>query len=279
MATPPQKPKSAIGRDFLPREHGATAMLLTPFLSAAILARQVRWPELGALVAIVCALAIKDPLVVIARQRLVWKQEHSETRTAMRYAAIESVILAGSGLVLVAARGWVPFLPLFLGAGFFTVLAVMINVRNRQRSEWFQVASAAALTSTSLVACISVRGSVADWCWWLWLLCALQAAAGIFVVHARLDAMVAARKGQTADGDSRRAALLSQAVLIVAALFFAFRGRFWIAAALMLAATCYLMELRRQRLGTSLQIPLKRVGQRALALSTIYALMIVAGLW
>ena len=55
-------------------------MLLTPFFCAALLLRQVRWTELIALVAIVFAFAIKDPLVVVARQRMVWKQEHAETR-------------------------------------------------------------------------------------------------------------------------------------------------------------------------------------------------------
>lgn len=254
-------------------------MLLTPFLSAVILLRQVSWPELVALGAIVCALALKDPLVVIARQRLVWKQEHPETTAARHFAAMEFLLLGACGLALVAARGWRPFLPLFLGAGAFTILAVMMNVRNRQRSEWFQVASAVALTSTCLVASLSVQGFIADWCWRLWLLCAVQATAGIFVVHARLDAMVAARKGQAAGGGSRRAAFLSQGVLILGAAFFAFSARPWIAAALLMAAAGYLMELRRQRQALSPPMPLKRVGQQALALSTLYALMIVAGLW
>lgn len=254
-------------------------MLLTPFLAAVILLRQVRWPELAALLAILCALAMKDPLVVIARQRLVWKQERPETASAKRYAAIEFLLLVVCGLILVRARGWRPFLPLFLGAAAFTILAVMTNVRNRQRSEWFQVASAVALTSTCLVASVSVQGLIADWCWPLWLLCALQAAAGIFVVHARLDAMIAARKGHTPDGGSRRAALFSQGILILAAISFAFTARLWISAALLMAAAGYLMELRRQRRAPSTPMPLKRVGQQALALSTLYALMVVAGLW
>jgi len=154
MATATVNPAKGTGTNFIPREHGATAMLLTPFFAAAILLRQVYWPELVALLAIACAFAIKDPLVVIARQRFVWKQEHAETKLAKESAVVESLLLVACGIALVLARDWRPFMPLFLGAGAFTVLAVTLNVRNRQRSEWFQVASAVALSATSLTACL-----------------------------------------------------------------------------------------------------------------------------
>ena len=279
MATATTRPATEAGRNFVPREHGATAMLLTPFFAAAILLRQFSRLELVVLVAIGCAFAIKDPLVVMARQRLVWKQEHPETRQARRSAAIELALLSSCGLVLVLFRDWRPFVLLFVAAAAFTVLAVMVNVRNRQRSEWFQVASAVALTSTALAACLSVRGSIVGWCWLLWLLCALQATAGIFVVHARLDARIAARKGDAQPSGSRRAALLCQIVLLIGAALFVYFGRLWVAAALGTAAIGYFLELRRQKNPASLQMSLKSVGQQALALSIAYSLMVMAGLW
>ena len=279
MATTAMRPATDAGRNFVPREHGATAMLLTPFFCAAILLRQFSWMELVALVAIGCAFAIKDPLVVMARQRFVWKQEHAETRKARRSAAIEVAILGACGLALVLTRDWRPFMVLFLAAGAFTALAITVNVRNRQRSEWFQVASAVALTSTSLAACLSARGTIANWCWLLWLLSALQATAGIFVVHARLDARIAARKSEAADCGSRRAAFVCEIVLLLAAGISVYMRRYWIAAALAIAAAGYLMELRRQNNPASLQIPLKRVGKEALALSIAYSLLVVIGLW
>jgi hypothetical protein len=254
-------------------------MLLTPFFSAAILLRQVSWLEPVALAAIVCAFAIKNPLVVIARQRTVWKQEHAESKTAKRVVVIELLLLGACAITLAVGAGWRLFLPFVVGGGTFTFLAVVVNVRNRQRSEWFQVASAVALTSTSLVACISVQGSIPEWSWWLWLLSALQAAAGIFVVHARLNARIAANKGGVSDGGSRRAAFLAKLSLIVAAISFAFLQRFWIAAALLSAAACYLMELRRQTDTRSLQMPLTRVGKQALALSILYSVLVIIGLW
>ncbi len=279
MITSPAHPEKGTAQVFVPREHGATAMLLTPFFAAAILLREFYWPELIALIAIVCAFAIKDPLVVIARQRFIWKQQHAETKAAQKSVLVELVLLAGCGLVLIAVRDWRPFVALFFGAGAFTVLAVTLNVRNRQRSEWFQVASAIALSATSLAACLAARGAIPEWGWLLWMLCALQAAAGIFVVHARLDARIAARKGQPPPAENRRAAFLSQAVLIAAAVAFGFAARPWISAALVLAATGYLVDLRRQRHVSSLQVPLKTVGLRALGLSIVYALLVIAGLW
>jgi hypothetical protein len=266
-------------QSFVPREHGATAMLLTPFFAAAILLRRVYWPELVALVAIACAFAIKDPLVVMARQRFIWKQEHPETRPAKKSLYLEMFLLAAAGLVLIRVRDWRPFVPLFLGAGAFTVLAVTLNVKNRQRSVWFQVSSAVALSSTALAACLAAQGAIPGWCWLLWMLCALQAAAGIFVVHARLDARIAARKGQNPPLENRRAALFCQLILVVASIGFALAARFWIGAALAIAAAGYFADLRRQKSVSSLQTPLKQVGLQALALSITYALVLLIGLW
>lgn len=255
-------------------------MLLTPFVAAAILLRRFYWPELVALAAIAGAFAIKDPLVIIARQYVVWKQEHPETRGAKREAVLLGALLFGCGTMLLVLAGnslqWTPFI---LGAGAFTMLTVFVNVRNLQRSEWFQVASATALSATCLVTCLSAIGRIPQWCWLLWILSTLQATAGIFVVHARLDARIAARGTTVAPRHSRRAAFIAQAVLIIAAVIFVALGRFWVAAALILSVGCHLAELQRQRDPAELQTPLKTVGLRALMQSTAYTLVIIVGLW
>ena len=262
---------------YFPREHGATAMLLTPFFSAAILLRHAQWTEAVALVAAFCAFAAKDPLVVLVRQRLVWHTEHPETRAARRWLAVELLVMASSGVVLILAAPWPGLALLALGALGFGILAVWINLRNRQRSPWFQVATAAALTSTSLLACVSVTGTVPPWGWTLWLLCALQASAGIFAVHARLDARINLRTGNGVRGSSRRAAFWSIGALVAAAA--AFWRSPWIAAALSIAAAVYAWELRRQQDAEALRMALARVGIQSLALSLLYAALIVVGLW
>ena len=191
---------------FLPREHGATAMLFIPIACAAILSRGWRWSELATVTAAFAALAAKDPAVVLARQHFVWKQRHPETAPAIRWFAGWTLLLILSGLVLMASWPLKALVAMGSGVAVFSVLAIAINVKNRQRSTLFQIASAAALTSSSLATSLSATGTIASWCWWLWLLLALQATAGILVVHARLDARVALRSTAPAGENFRRAA-------------------------------------------------------------------------
>jgi len=264
---------------FLPREHGATAMLFTPIVCAAILAREWRWSEIATLTAAFAALAAKDPMVVLARQRFIWKVQHPETVAAARWFTGWMAILIGSGLVLVFAWPLKAIVAMGLGVALFSALAIGINVKNRQRSTLFQIASAVALTSSSLATSLSATGSIAPWCWWLWLLLALQTTAGILVVHARLDARIASRSAAPAREDFRRAAQVSQIVLVCAALAAIVLRRGWIALALLVAVVGYGDDLRHQRDTAALQMPLTTVGQRALALSSFFASLLILGLW
>src|ERR1039458_2188916 len=116
---------------FLPREHGATAMLLTPIVCAAILAREWRWGELATLAA---AIAAKDPMVVLARQGFVWTQRHPETMIAVRWLAVWIAVLILCGLVLVHVWPMAAIMALGLGVSVFSAAAVTVNVKNRQRS-------------------------------------------------------------------------------------------------------------------------------------------------
>ncbi|HZL49825.1 MAG TPA: YwiC-like family protein [Terracidiphilus sp.] len=264
---------------FLPREHGATAMLFTPIVCAAILSRGWRWSELATITAAFAALAAKDPAVVLARQRFVWKQWHPETAPAIRWFAGWTVLLILSGLVLMASWPFKALVAMGSGVAVFSVLAIAINVKNRQRSTLFQIASAAALTSSSLATSLSATGTIASWCWWLWLLLALQATAGILVVHARLDARVALRSTAPAGENFRRAAQISLVALACAAVIAIVFHHGWLALALLIAVMGYAYDLHRQRNAEGLQLPLKSVGQRALALSSLYAVLLIVGLW
>ncbi len=264
---------------FLPREHGATAMLFTPIVCAAILAREWRWSEIATLTAAFAALAAKDPMVILARQRFIWKVQHPETVAAARWFTGWMAILIGSGLVLVFAWPLKAIVAMGLGVALFSALAIGINVKNRQRSTLFQIASAVALTSSSLATSLSATGTIAPWCWWLWLLLALQATAGILVVRARLDARIASRSAAPAKENFRRAAQISLIVLVCAALAAIVLRRGWIALALLVAVVGYGDDLRRQRNTAALQMPLTKVGQRALALSSFYASLLILGLW
>jgi len=254
-------------------------MLLMPIFSIAILARSWRWSELAVLAASFAAISAKDPAVVLLRQRFVWKQQRAETAAALRWLLGWGMLLLLSGTVLLATWPLRAFLGFGLGIMAFLSLAIIVNFKNRQRSTLFQIASAAALTSTSLATCISATGAIEPWCRWFWLLIALQASAGILVVHARLDARIALRRTTPASLQFRRAAQVVLGVLAVAALTAAVLGHMGIAVALLLVTGGYTYDLIRQKDSAALQVPLKTVGQRALLLSSLYSALLIAGLW
>jgi YwiC-like protein len=270
----PNRPKV-----YLPREHGATAMLLTPIVSVAILARTWHWSEVAVLGAAFAALSAKDPAVLLVRQRFVWKQRSPDARAAAQWLLGWSVLLFACVSILLATWPLRDFLAVGAGVAAFGAIAVLVNLKNRQRSTLFQIASAAALTSTSVATCIAATGAVAPWCWWFWLLVAMQASAGILVVHARLDARIALRKHVAASRQFRRAAQIAVAVLLGAAIAAIIFRHAWIALALALAAIGYAYDLKRQNDSVSLQMPLQTVGQQALALSALYSALLIAGLW
>lgn len=264
---------------YLPREHGATAMLLTPIFSVAILARTWRWSELAVLTAAFAALSAKDPAVLLLRQRVVWKHRNPDSSAALQWLSGWCVVLIASVLILLATWPLEAFLAMGAGIAVFGCITMVVNLKNRQRSTLFQIASAAALTSTSLATCISAIGSIASWCWWFWALIAMQASAGILVVHARLDARIALRKAPAAQQQFRHAAQAALGLLLCAAVAVMFLRRFCIALALVLAVGGYTYDLIRQNDSASLQMPLKNVGQQALMLSSLYSALLIAGFW
>lgn len=264
---------------YLPREHGATAMLLTPIFSVAILARTWHWTELAVLTAAFAALSAKDPAVLLMRQRFVWKQRSLESAAASQWLLGWSLVLIASVLILLATWPLKAFLAMGAGIAAFGCVAIIVNLKNRQRSTLFQIASAAALTSTSLATCMSAIGSITTWCWWFWALIAMQAGAGILVVHARLDARIALRKPTAATQQFRHAAQAALGLLLCAAVIAMILRHGTIALALVLAVIGYTYDLMRQKNSVSLQMPLKTVGQQALILSTLYSALLIAGLW
>jgi len=101
-------------------------------------------------------------------------------------------------------------------------------------------------------------------------------------VAATLCALVlaaAALYSQAQTGAAHVVVDVSLGALTCAAVTAAILGRGWIAVALLVLVMGYWYDLRGQRYPAALQIPLKTVGQRALALSSLFSVLLTIGFW
>ena len=94
-----------------------------------------------------------------------------------------------------------------------------------------------------------------------------------------LDARIALRNTAKATQEFRRKAQLAVVVLAAAAAAAGALRHSLVAVALLVAVIGYAYDLYRQRDASDLQRPLTSVGQRALALSSVFSILLIAGLW
>ncbi len=253
----------------MPREHGAWGMLLQPFAAAAILAREWNAALAAALLAAFSVFLMREPLLVLARQRWVWREPRPQAAKAWRWLAAETCVAAVCGAYL-----WftLPRLPLVLLGGVaaaMTPAAVAVTLRNRQRSPAFQIAVSASLGSSCLLAALAATGRIPAWAWPLWALLTLHSVAAIFVVHARL-----ARRTKDARPAFANAVRISAAQLALAAAV-AFAAGIRLAAPMLFSVALNAIELRRLRTAERLT----RVGVRTLSFSLAHTALAIAALW
>jgi hypothetical protein len=259
----------------IPREHGAWAMLITAFAAGLALARGVSWLTLASAGAALAAFLLRDSLVILFRQAWIWKQPHAESTPARWLVLALGATLAGCGAALISVRSW-PVLAAFgAGAGLLTAAAVILTVRNRQRSPWMQVAVAIGLNAAAPAAWISVRTDFSPALWWLWAMLSVNSVAGVLTVHARLAAKHAQKTHDLEFvAQARWAAGIAIAAIVVAAATGAMRTP-WLVLIGAVSAAVYTFDLVRLRRVDELSVPLRRVGLRAMFFSTLYAAAVV----
>lgn len=255
-----------------PREHGAWGLLLQPFLAGALLAGHWTWLLLPALGAILLGFAIREPIVILARQAFVWRDRNPLAPKAFRWLICELIGLAACFFLLSAH---VPPLILasFAAAGAaLTPLAVWVTIRNRQRSQLFQSASAAALGSTALFAVAVSTGTLPGWAWVLWAALSLHGVAAILVIHTRMERRIAARNGAPTSSIGKPYAYQFAQIPAAAAL-----AVFHPALALppIFTLTAHILELRRLTSIDALGEPLTQVGFRTLAIAILHLLLAI----
>ncbi len=257
----------------LPREHGAWSLLLTPFFAALLIAAQLNLSVAAALVAVLAAFLIRTPLVVLARQHWTWRDPRPESAQARQWLSWLLLTLFASAAALIFDWGWPAALSIGAGVLALTFAAVWMTVRNRQRTVWFQILSCAGLAFSAVAAARAATGRFPLWAWLLWGLCTLNGAAGVLVVHTRLDALIA-RKTGVANNRYRLSAWCAVAISALTAVAIAATGRPPLALAPALASAAHAVELHAMNLDTRLTT----VGLRAMTLSIIHALLLAAAL-
>ncbi|MCC6292513.1 MAG: YwiC-like family protein [Bryobacterales bacterium] len=268
---------SKSGVSLWPREHGAISMLAQPAVCAALIAWRWHWVVIPALAAAAAMFLVREPLVVLARQRWLWRDAKPETPVARRWVATLAPVMAACGVAM-AARWRLSWVIAFgAGAVAMTAYAVWMTLQNRQRSVGLQIISAFGLTSTGMAVAMSLENTVPQWAVWLWLLSAAQAAAGILVVHARLEARIAAKAKRAESPVYMRAAWVMQAAMAALGV-----AAWWVsplaAAAMLLPAAVHAYELKTIRTEEAMATPLRTIGFRAMGLSIAVSLLLIAGL-
>lgn len=264
-------------RLLLPREHGSWGMLLFPLVSAMILTRGREWSLAAAGGAALAVFLLREPLLVMARQRYLWREVRPETAAARRSLLVFGGLLTASGawLALVAPLPWL--IGLGLAAAALTAVPVYGALRNLQRSPLLQIAGAVGLTASALLPNLAA-GLPPDRVLLLLMGAHVVHSAGsVLVVHARLEAARALKTNTPAHGRHTAAAIwLGLHALASAALVLAGEPRLGLILALPLAM--HAADLSRLKNPQFLRTPLRRVGFRELGLSTVFAALLVAAL-
>ncbi len=258
----------------LPREHGAWGLLLQPFFSAAILGRKWNWLYIPVLALILTAFVMREPLLILARQRWTWKEPKSESAAARRCLVWQLPLCAGLSAMCLASLPAGPLLILMLVVIAITMLATWMALHNRQRSIALQVLSSLGLASTGLLAALVTARGLPDWSLLLSGLLALHAISSILVVRTRLELRSGAKAHVVL-----RAAWVFQIVVGSIAAGLATFGQPGLAAVVALTVFVAAFELLQLRSPEALAEPLRRVGFRALGTSLAHSAFSVAVLW
>jgi hypothetical protein len=255
----------------VPREHGAWGLLFQPFLAAAILGK--RWDPyfVPAALLVLTVFVVREPLLILARQRWVWRVERPESQVARRCLAWQVPLTLVLAVLLAGRLPLAPLLLLGTVAAGLTALAVWMALHNRQRSIPLQAASSLGLGVGAVLAALVATGGIPVWTWRLWAVLSLHSLLAILVVHWRLDV----RQGREVPV---WAPWIAAAPLLPAGLL-AWSGHPRIGAAVALSVMINAGELLRLRSPASREEPLVRVGIRTLAASLAHTAATVAALW
>ncbi len=198
-----------IGALMLPKEHGAWAMLVMPYLLGTLVAGwRIGWPSLLLLTSILTLFTASRPLDLVLRER------RSD-------AAVRLVLYAGLGgaaglLLLIGYQRWA-LLPLAAVAGAVLGAQLLLRQRRVDRTWPARLVSIAALSATAPAAYYASTGALDNRTLALWLIASLYSGASVFYV--RLYYRPPSKGNVRAEDEARRkmAAYVGIAALVMVA--------------------------------------------------------------
>ena len=143
-------------------------MLVLPFFASAALLHPSPMRLIAAFVLVMALFLLREPLIVLARQRWVWRTQHEETAPAGRFALGLGVMAIAGAAGAIPASAWPVALACGLAAAKLMAASTYLAVCNRQHSMLFQALGSIGLAGSSLAAAL-VSGSIPRWTWLLWV--------------------------------------------------------------------------------------------------------------
>jgi hypothetical protein len=277
----------------IPREHGAWGMVALPFIAATLVVGG--WGKLTTLAAalgVFSTFLLRTPLQVLWRYwAAVRKSANQNQARNQRGAAAASrpdisdarfsSLLYGSvamisGIYLFRRLPLMPLLLMTCGAVILTITILFLVSRNHQRHPALQIASAVGMSAAALPAYFAAHGRLDPIAFWIWLLCAVDSAASVLVVHSRLEAIVASRKTTPSPLPHRRNALLAQAGLGIFLVALAALGRPWLILPFVPTCALHCWDFKQLHSKTRTRVSMHRVGLMQLAASIAFCTLLIA---
>jgi len=256
----------------LPREHGAWAMLLMPYLAGTLVGGWGGWRSILLLVSVLLLFSASRPLDGLLRHQSRGNVNVAAARRLVAYLALGGLAAASLPLLF----GLRELLPLGAFSGLLLSLQLVLRRRRLDRTWPARLMAISALSATAPAAYLAATGAVDGRAIALWILCFLYSGASVFYV--RLVYQPAGRLGTLdarrprAEAGRRMAGYLSAALLVSVGL--AAAG--WMPPAALVSLLPTIAKAVRAWWHPTFQTSLRRVGMeelRHLALFTVLAVV------
>ena len=251
---------------------------MQPFVAAAVLARRWEWLLIPMFLLTLSGFLIREPLIILARQRWARHEATPLSETAVRWLAAECVLLIAAVAVLIARLAWEPLCILVAAGALLTGISVWFSVKNWQRSVGLQLVAVPGLASSAIAAALAATGTLPAWCWVLWGLLAIHGIVAVLCVHARLEMRITAARPGRAD-DPRRAALYATIFQFLSAVPVAIYIAPILVLPILFSTAIHAIELWRLGKPEVVRERLQRVGVRMLGLSIAHSVLAIVALW